>query len=129
MPFGARGGNETIMYVEDDELVRALNIRILQQLGYSILEAESSAVALDIVISCKGTIDLLISDVAIDDINGPELVKRVREVLPEIKVLFTSGYAEESIIQDDAPMNTVHFLAKPFRPKQLADAIREILEA
>jgi two-component system cell cycle sensor histidine kinase/response regulator CckA len=122
-------GVGTILLVEDEEPVRAFSARALRNKGYTILEAPSGEAALELL--QKGAdavqIDLLVTDVVMPNIDGPELVQRVAKLYPELKVIFISGYAEDSFRRRVGEDREVHFLPKPFSLKQLAGKVKEVL--
>jgi len=121
-------GNETVLLAEDDRSVRTLAIRVLTHSGYRVLEAASGEDALLILAETTSPIDLLVSDVVMNGISGPELAKRVGEKQPGVKVLYLSGYMEADmrnhILRDVASS----FLAKPFRPRDLVQRVRQTLD-
>lgn len=121
-------GNETILLVEDDPLVRAHTEKQLVALGYRVHVAEKAVQALDLI---GGGLkpDLLFTDIVMPGgKNGPQLATEVRKQLPHIKVLFTSGYTQGAIVQGEDKAPGTNFLAKPFRRAELAAKIRNILE-
>jgi PAS domain S-box-containing protein len=121
-------GTETILVVEDDELVRGITVRALRALGYRILLAEDGQDALQVVEQHDGPIDLVLTDVAMPRMGGPELVERLSVKQPGLKVLFVSGYSEESLA--DRGLLAAHrtFLDKPFTSSMLARKLREVLD-
>ena len=123
-----RKGTETILYVEDEDVVRRSTSKILKRLGYQVISATSGEEALEIAESFNGTIDLLFTDVIMPQMNGRKLAERVRSLLPEIKVLFTSGYTYNVIEQHGVLELGYRFIAKPFNRNILADGIRKVLD-
>jgi two-component system, cell cycle sensor histidine kinase and response regulator CckA len=121
-------GSGRIMLVEDDDPVRIFGARALRNKGYTVLEAKSGEMALELLRSGAGNIDLLITDVVMPNIDGPRLAREVRELEPLIKVIFISGYAEDAFRQRLGNDSDIHFLAKPFSLKQLAMKVREVLK-
>jgi len=122
-------GQETVLLVEDEAMVRQLTGDILEELGYRILEASNGGEAL---LACErhaGPIDLMLSDVVMPQMSGPELLERVNELRPHTKVLFMSGYSEEAVSREGAFRTGVPLLKKPFSPDHLARKVREVLEA
>jgi PAS domain S-box-containing protein len=123
----AGGGNETILLVEDSEVVRSYTAEILRTSGYDVLEAASGEEAIRAAGIHARPIDLLLSDVVMPGITGGEVASRIRAIRPGTKVLFVSGYPEDAIggkrlIEDGTP-----FLGKPFTPNELLKKIRETL--
>jgi len=122
----APGGSETILVVEDDVQVRNFACGQLQSLGYKVIEADHPARALEII---RGDveIDLLFTDVVMPGMSGRELVDEVRKVHPALKVLYTSGYAENALVHHGRLVEGVHLLSKPYRREALALKIRAAL--
>ena len=118
-------GTGTVMLVEDEDMVRAVAERALARQGYSVLTAENGEAALDLI-AATGRPDLLVSDVVMPGMDGPTMVRRVRERYPDLPILFMSGYAEEQL-RRSIDLDNVAFLPKPFSVQQLADAAREAL--
>jgi PAS domain S-box-containing protein len=122
------GGHETILVVEDDRLVRNYVLTQLHSLGYVTLEAGNAAEALLIVQAGAG-FDLLFTDVIMPgNMNGRELADAIRQVQPDLKVLFTSGYTEDAIIHQGKLDLGVLLLAKPYRKSDLAAMIRQAID-
>jgi PAS domain S-box-containing protein len=124
------GGNETVLYVEDEITVRSLTAHVLRRLGYTVLEASSGKQARDAFESQNGReVDLLFSDVVLPDAGGKELADWIRETRNgRTKMLFTSGYVDESILKRHGLELGTAFLQKPFTPADLAKKIREVLD-
>jgi two-component system cell cycle sensor histidine kinase/response regulator CckA len=120
-------GNERILLVEDEDFVRAFSARALRTTGYEVFEADSGEAALDVLDEIDDKIDLMISDVVMPEMDGPALLTRVRERLPNLKVIFVSGYAEENVRQDIADDRSVEFLAKPYSLDQINSKVKEVL--
>jgi PAS domain S-box-containing protein len=121
-------GNETILLVEDEDGVRALIRQVLSRHGYTVLEARHGGEALLHCERHRGTIDLLVSDVVLEQMSGPELANRLLALRPELKVLFVSGYTDDAIIHQGVLLEGTAFLQKPFTTDALAKKIREVLE-
>jgi hypothetical protein len=121
-------GVETILVVEDEEIVLKLACDTLEALGYSALCASHPEAALRLANEHEGTIDLLLTDVVLPQMDGPSLFKRVADVRPGIKVLYVSGYAGDSIVHHGVLNPGVHFLPKPFTLDGLAAKVREALD-
>ena len=122
------GGTETILLVEDEAALRALTLELLESLGYTVLEARYSAEALETSARYEGTIDLVLTDVVMPGIGGPELAARIAEARPETRVLFVSGYAEDEEIRRRLADAHVGFLQKPFTFEELARELRRLLD-
>jgi two-component system, cell cycle sensor histidine kinase and response regulator CckA len=122
-------GQDTILLVEDEEAVRSFAARALRMRGYEVLEASGGEEALDIVRSRKDEIHLLVTDVVMPNMDGPTLVRAVKKLVPEMAVIFMSGYAEEAFRRHDEKAEDLQFLPKPFGLKQLAAKVKEVLAA
>jgi len=122
-------GNETILLVEDDEMVRRLARDVLKTSGYQVLEAASGSVARQICEQNKEVIHLLLTDVVMPEMSGREVVNRLLPLHPEMRVLYMSGYAENSIVHHGVLDEGISFIAKPFSPQALTLKVREILDS
>ena len=120
-------GKGTILIVEDEDPVRMFASRALTNKGYTVLEAASGEMGLEVLIEHEGEIDLLISDVVMPQMDGPALVAAARKRLPNLPVIFVSGYAED-MVRKDLEDEDFHFLPKPFSLKDLAENVKTILE-
>jgi signal transduction histidine kinase len=120
-------GNETVLLVEDEGAVRQLAARVLRQLGYTVLEAGDGADALRVADKHCGAIDLLLADVVLPQLRGTALAECLQERLPDLKVLFMSGYTDQTIVHHNILEPDVAFLQKPFSPELLARKVREVL--
>ncbi len=120
-------GTGAILLVEDEDAVRTFGARALRSKGYEVLEANNGENALEVLNKTDKTIDLVISDVVMPGIDGPTLVRMLREQKPELKVIFISGYAEDTYRDELDEENGVHFLPKPFSLKDLATKVKEVL--
>jgi two-component system, cell cycle sensor histidine kinase and response regulator CckA len=123
----ALGGTETVLLVEDEEPVRQLVRDTLAAKGYQVVEAENGETGLAAAAQHKGNIDLVITDVVMPGLGGRELVKRLAETRPQTKVLYLSGYTEDSILSDGAFEQGTAFLQKPFTLQNLSRKVREVL--
>ena len=117
----------TILLVEDEEQVRNLFRKVLQRAGYLTLECDTGEAALDLRERHAGEIDLLVTDIMMPGINGFELVNRLRELNPGLRVLFMSGYSAERLKDQSEPGEHTRFLQKPFLPGEFLEAIRDLL--
>ena len=123
-----RGGNETILVVEDDDDVRATVVELLSELGYRVLRAKDATSGLAIVESGM-PIDLLFTDVVMPGpLQSREMAKRAQERIPGLAVLFTSGYTENSIVHGGRLDDSVEFLSKPYTREDLAHRVRACLD-
>jgi PAS domain S-box-containing protein len=120
-------GTETILLVEDEEIVRKFTRIELADLGYKVLEASNGGGALRICREHEEPIHMVITDVVMPGMNGPELSKLLTEMRPGIKVLFVSGYSEEAIARHGAFEEGIAFLEKPFTRDALARKVRKVL--
>jgi two-component system cell cycle sensor histidine kinase/response regulator CckA len=122
-------GYGTILLVEDEEGLRALNARGLISRGYSVLEASNGVDAIDVLAKNGGRVDLVVSDVVMPEMDGPTLLKELRKRNPELKIIFVSGYAEEAFAKSLPQGEQFSFLPKPFTLKQLVGAVKETMSA
>jgi two-component system, cell cycle sensor histidine kinase and response regulator CckA len=125
---GELTGKETILLVEDEELVRRAVRAILRRGGYEILEAAGGKAALELLGRHEGRVDLLITDVVMPELSGRELALRVAELRPNIKVLYMSGYTDDTIVRHGVLEANMAFIQKPATPDALLRKIREVLE-
>lgn len=121
-------GSANVLLVEDEDAVRMGGVKALQSRGYTVFEAESGVEALRIIKERQGAIDIVVSDVVMPEMDGPTLLKELRQSYPEIKFIFVSGYAQEAFAKNLPEDADFAFLAKPFSLKQLASAVKEMLE-
>jgi PAS domain S-box-containing protein len=123
----SEGGHESILVVEDDEAVREAAVALLRSLGYTVYHAANARAALSVVESGIG-LDLLFTDVVMPgDLRSPELARLARERLPQLAVLFTSGYTENAIVHAGRLDEGVHLLSKPYTRDALARKVRQVL--
>ncbi|WP_407697428.1 ATP-binding protein [Skermanella rosea] len=120
-------GTGTILLVEDEDAVRVFSARALRNKGYQVLEARSGEAALSLLNSESNRVDLLVSDVVMPHMDGPTLIRHVRDKRPEMKVIFISGYTEDKFRDQIDAGEHIHFLPKPFSLKQLAGKVKEVL--
>jgi DNA-binding NtrC family response regulator len=127
MPPG-HSGTETLLIVENEAAVRNLLQIALQKNGYLVLTAESGRQALEIVRQHTGTIDLLITDVMMEDMDGLELVREFAVLRPRTRTLFMSGYLDDALGDQSTLSAQVNFIQKPFAPSVIAQKVRQILD-
>ncbi|MEZ5648772.1 MAG: ATP-binding protein [Alphaproteobacteria bacterium] len=121
------GKNRTVLITEDEDSVRIFAVRALEARGYTVFGAASGAEALEILRQQGAKIDLLITDMVMPEMDGPTVVAAARKIVPEIKVLCISGYAEEALKDRIRATREVQFLAKPFSLAQFAGVVKEVL--
>ena len=121
-------GNETILVVEDEETVRELVVEILTAAGYAALEAAGAEDALELARSPGVAVDLLLTDVVMPKTSGRELADQLVQLAPGTKVLFMSGYTDDTVVRHGAEDNGPGFLPKPFSVDELLHAVRSILD-
>ena len=124
----AISGTETLLIVENEAAIRNLLQMALQKNGYRVLTAESGREALDLINAHSGPIHLLITDVMMPDIDGPELVRRLSTLRPDTRTLFMSGYMDDALGEQGVLPSNVNFIQKPFSPRTIAQRVREILD-
>jgi PAS domain S-box-containing protein len=127
-PTELPGGSETVLIVEDEGNLRNLCVRILEQLGYRVLQARVGAEAIAEAQGYGDRIDLLLTDVVMPGMNGAELAAQLVLHHPGMKVLFTSGYTEDVISHHGVLAEGVSFLGKPYTPSALARKVREVID-
>jgi PAS domain S-box-containing protein len=121
-------GSQTILLVEDEDQVRTVACNILKRKGYRVLEAQSPGEALLLSERHSGTIDLLLTDVVMPQMSGPELARRLSTLRPTMKVLCMSGYTDDAVVRHGAVESGIVFLQKPFTPDTLTRKVRDALE-
>ncbi|MFC6444126.1 cell cycle histidine kinase CckA [Shinella zoogloeoides] len=128
-PRDLTGGSAVVLLVEDEEAVRRGGKRMLETRGYTVHEAGSGVEALDIMEELNGAVDIVVSDVVMPEMDGPSLLRELRKSYPDMKFIFVSGYAEDAFARNLPADAKFGFLPKPFSLKQLAEAVREMLDA
>jgi two-component system, cell cycle sensor histidine kinase and response regulator CckA len=122
-------GTETVLVVEDETVVRRLAVLGLRAQGYTVVEAADGVEALEVAARIAPNVDLVVSDVIMPGMSGPELLKRLAVVAPGAKRLLVSGHAEEAVLPAGLIDVGAAFLPKPFTPERLARKVREVLDA
>ena len=120
-------GEETVLLVEDEDVLRGLLAKFLRLYGYTVLEARHGGEAL---LACErhpGPIHLMVTDVVMPQMSGRELADRLTPLRPDMQVLFMSGYTEDALVQHGVADHSVAFLQKPFKPIELARRIYALL--
>jgi two-component system cell cycle sensor histidine kinase/response regulator CckA len=120
-------GHGTILLVEDEEGLRALNARGLVSRGYNVIEAGNGIEAIEALEREHGRVDLVVSDVVMPEMDGPALLKELRKTNPGLKIIFVSGYAEDAFDKSLSDPSQYSFLPKPFTLKQLVSAVKEAM--
>ncbi len=117
-----------MLLVENEHPVRRLAREFLEKYGYRVLEAADGEDALRLAQEYRGTIHLLLTDVVMPGMNGPELAKRLSAQRPEMKILYTSGFTESAVIRQGVTNQTASFLQKPFSQDAITHKVRTVLD-
>ncbi|HPM34096.1 MAG TPA: response regulator, partial [Spirochaetota bacterium] len=123
-----KGGSETILLAEDNETLREINCKVLKSYGYTVISAEDGEEAITEFRKNKGIIDLIILDIIMPKKNGREVFDEAKQLKPDIKVLFTSGYPADLIAKQGVLEQGINFIAKPSPTNKILIKIREILD-
>ena len=121
-------GSETLLLVEDDTGVRDLAVANLRAQGYSVLTAVDGRAAIDVVVAHAGPIHLLVTDVVMPRMSGPELATELQSAAPGLRVLFVSGYTDDDVVRQGVLQSEVAFLQKPYTPHILVAKVRAVLD-
>ena len=116
-------GNERILLVEDDDLVRRLAKRALEKKGYIVLDAEDGRQAMEIIMRTRPELDLLLTDIIMPELNGKELSDQIKELYPSIRIIFMSGYSSDVVSRYGVGNSDPYFLSKPFSVESLAEKV------
>ncbi len=125
----APAGSETVLLVEDESTVRALARRILERHGYSVLEASDVENALRLCHEYEGAVHLVLTDVVMPGMSGPELAERLLTIRPQLRVLYMSGYTDDALVEHGVLEPGVQLLQKPFSPLALVHRVRAVLDS
>ena len=129
-PVGSStNGSETILFAEDDSQVRAFVTRILEQAGYTVLQASEGEQAIALANEKSLEIDLLLSDVVMPNMGGKKLAELLKQKIPDLKIIYISGYAGETISQTGVLNNETIFMQKPFSSNELLQLLRTTLDS
>ena len=128
-PADLTGNSAVVLLVEDEEAVRRGGKRMLETRGYTVHEAGSGVEALEVMEELNGAVDIVVSDVVMPEMDGPTLLREIRKTYPDLKFIFVSGYAEDAFARNLPADAKFGFLPKPFSLKQLAVAVREMLDS
>lgn len=123
----SENGNEIILLVEDEDVVRDLARRVLSDYGYDVLEARQGEEALALSELHAGPIHLLLTDLVMPKMSGPELAQNLQALRPDMPVLYMSGYNDEKVLRYGMQEQQIHFLQKPFTPNALIAKIRQVI--
>jgi len=126
-PAADMTGQGTILLVEDEDPVRAVNARALTARGYTVLEAASGVEALQVIEERGEPVDLVVSDVVMPEMDGPTLLGELRKLYPDLKVIFVSGYAEDAFRKNLPEGEQFNFLPKPFSLRQLVEIVKQVM--
>jgi CheY-like chemotaxis protein len=122
------GGTETVLLAEDDEAARELTKTVLQEFGYTVIDAKDGEDAIEKFMANKNRIDLLILDVIMPKKSGPEAFNEIKKIAPAIKTVFISGYTTDAIHKKKLLEENINFVSKPFSPQVILHKIREVLD-
>lgn len=122
------GGAETILLAEDEEAVRALTKTVLEEFGYTVIEASDGEEAVSKFMENKDRIDLFLSDIVMPGMNGREAYERIKKIKPKLKVLFASGYPSDFTHKNEILAEGLDFIGKPVSPDNLIRKVREVLD-
>jgi len=122
-------GNETILFVEDEEEVCRFASESLVSLGYDVSKAHNGRKALELIKNDYQKFDLIITDLIMPELNGKEFIDKVKQFFPEVKAIYVSGYTDNHIVNNGLLEKGVNFIHKPYSIKTLAATVRKVLDA
>jgi PAS domain S-box-containing protein len=122
-------GKETVLIVEDEDSIRFVARRVLERSGYTVLEADSGAAALDVLATHTGSLDLVLTDLVMPGMTGIELSQELRKTRPDLKMLFTSGYSVDVVSDRFHPDGEWNFISKPYGVRELVEEVRRVLDS
>jgi CheY-like chemotaxis protein len=122
------GGDETVLFVEDNEEVRSFTVDALESLGYQVISARNGLEAIEIFEKNNHHIDLLVSDVVMPQMGGKELADAIQKLDPNVRIILTSGYTDHHIMHRGVLTDEINFLHKPYTIEQLASKVRAVLK-
>jgi len=125
---GIEHGSETILLVDDNELVLQTGEDVLESLGYSVIKAVNGEEAIDIYKQRQSEIALLILDIVMPKLSGIETLRAIHKLNPSIKAMFATGYDRDSAIKESEFAKSVRVIGKPFRVGEISRAVRELLD-
>jgi len=128
-PTAAQRGRETVLLVENEDMLRAMMREVLESSGYRVLEAVSGDQALSVGAQFEGPIHLVLTDIIMPGLSGPEAARRLVQTRPDMRILFTSGYPDDALGREGTLEGGLPFLAKPFTYEALGHKVREVLDA
>ncbi|OEU49036.1 MAG: hypothetical protein BA861_04945 [Desulfobacterales bacterium S3730MH5] len=124
----ALGGSETILVVDDEEIVRDLATEVLSSHGYRVMPAKDGLEALHVYKAFGYDIDLVLMDMLMPRMGGKEAYKKLKEINPEIRVLFCSGHGSDCEVVEDLHNKGLPFVSKPYKINELAEKVRQMLD-
>lgn len=127
-PVPLKGGSETILLAEDDASLRKMSATVLRHVGYTVIEAENGREAVDKFIENKDAVQLVILDGIMPRMNGKEAHHEIAALVPGVRCIFMSGYAEDVFTKDGVLLDDVEFISKPITPAAFLVTVREVLD-
>ncbi|MEK6779261.1 MAG: response regulator, partial [Candidatus Deferrimicrobiota bacterium] len=120
-------GRETVLVVEDEEVVRELVRQVLKESGYTVLAASDGEEAIEVATASKVPVHLVVMDVIMPKMGGREAARSLERLFPGVSILYMSGYTDEAIVHHGVLESGISFLEKPFTPDALLRKVREVL--